>query len=113
MIVNLPLRLTGSGNPGYKLNKTVNITYEDGTIIRNINVINSFIARMPFTMPMSSGYDFNGNRITNIVGFDGTYLLKWCPSCQIIKPTISFGWIGRVTNGRRDQSECNDCRGSY
>lgn len=113
MIVNLPLRLTESGNPGYRIPKSVTITYEDGTQSNNVSVINSTITTMPFTMPMSSGYDSTGARITNIVGFDGTNLLKHCPSCNLNKRTTEFGWSGRVTTGRRDQSECSDCRSSY
>lgn len=113
MIVNLPLRLTCSGNPGYKIPNTVTITYNNGQTINNVNIIDSSITIMPFRMNMSSGYDSIGNRITNIIGFDGTNLLKHCPSCNKIKPTIEFGWSGRVTTGRRDQSECNNCRGSY
>lgn len=113
MIVSLPLRLTESGNPGYRIPKSVTITYEDGTQLNNIQVIDYSITIMPFTMPMSSGYDSTGARITNIVGFNGTNLLKHCPSCNLDKPTTEFGWSGRVTTGRRDQSECSYCRASY
>ncbi|ELP5182794.1 hypothetical protein VB566_15105 [Clostridium perfringens] len=113
MIVTLPLRLTESGNPGYRIAKSITITYQDGTTINNVNIIDSSIATRPFTIPMSSGYDSTGARITNIVGFDGTHLLKHCPSCGLIKATTDFGWSGRRTSGRRDQSECNDCRSSY
>lgn len=113
MIVSLPLRLTELGNPGYKIPKSVTITYEDGTQLNNIHIIDSSITIMPFTMPISSGYDSTDARITNIVGFDGTNLLKQCPSCGLQKPTTEFGWSGRVTSGRRDQSECSNCRASY
>lgn len=113
MIVNLPLRLTGSGNPGYRQANSVNITYNNGSTLTNISIIDNSIATTPFTMDMSSGYDANNNRVTNIVGFNGQELLKYCPSCGNIKPTTSFGYSGRVTNSRRDQSECNNCRSSY
>lgn len=109
----MPLKLTESGNPGYRINKSVTITYADGTQLNNIQRIDSSITIKPFTMPMSSGYDSTGARITNIVGFDGTNLLKYCPSCNLVKLTTEFGYSGRTTNGRRDQSECNDCRASY
>lgn len=113
MIVSLPLRLTEYGNPGYRIPRSVTITYEDGTQLNNIQIIDSSITIMPFTMPMSSGYDSTGARITNIVGFDGINLLKHCPSCDLDKPTTDFGWSGRVTTRRRDQSECSNCRASY
>ena len=113
MIIILPLRLTGSGNPGYKIQNSVNINYSNGTTLKNVSIIDSSITTMAFTMDMSSGYDANGNRITNIIGFDGSELLKYCPSCEYIKPSTDFGWSGRVTTSRRDQSECNHCRSSY
>ncbi|MDD7372568.1 MAG: hypothetical protein SO136_06275 [Sarcina ventriculi] len=113
MMVNLPLRLTGSGNPGYRIPNTVTITYSNGRILRNVGLIDTSITTSSFTMDMSSGYDSNVNRITNIVGYNGQYLLKYCPQCGHTKPTIDFDWSGRVTTGRRDQSDCNNCRGSY
>jgi len=65
-----------------------------------------------------SGFDTNGNRATNIVGFDGKDLLKKCtnPKCkEPIKPRESgFGSEGRCTNKntgmRRDQAQCIECR---
>lgn len=65
-----------------------------------------------------SGFDANGNRATNIVGFDGKDLLKKCtsPKCKDpIKPRESgFGSEGRCTNKktgmRRDQAQCKLCR---
>lgn len=113
MIVTLPLRLTGSGNPGYRHPNSVNITYINGIINTNVSIIDNSITTMEFSMDMSSGYDANRNRITNIIGFNGHELLKYCPACRCSKPTTSFGWSGRVTNSRRDQSDCNDCRSSY
>ena len=78
MMVNLPLRLTGSGNPGYRIPNTVTITYSNGRILRNVGLIDTSITTSSFTMDMSSGYDSNVNRITNIVGYNGQYLLKYC-----------------------------------
>lgn len=60
-----------------------------------------------------NGYDADGNRITNIAGFDGQYLLKWCPHCKQILPSIDFGPEGRPASDpkmRRDQSWCLVCR---
>lgn len=113
MIVNLPLKLTDSGNPGYMYQNYVDLIYANGEILRGIGTIDSNITIRPFFMEMSSGYDNNNNRITNIVGCDGINLLKYCPRCQCTKPTTEFGFKGRVTTSRRDQSECNSCRGSY
>lgn len=113
MIVTLPLRLTGSGNPGYRQPNSVTVTYQNGNVLRNVSVINSTITISAFTMDMSSGYDANGYRVTNIVGFNGHELLKHCPRCNRAKPTTKFGYSGRVTTSTRDQSECNDCRSGY
>jgi hypothetical protein len=65
-----------------------------------------------------SGFDANKNRATNIVGFNGSDLLKKCtnPKCkEPIKPReIGFGSEGRCTNKntgmRRDQAQCKICR---
>lgn len=65
-----------------------------------------------------SGSDANGNKATNIVGFDGSDLLKRCtnPNCdQPIKPRAAgFGESGRCTDRlkryRRDQAQCIICR---
>lgn len=113
MIVTLPLRLTGSGPSGCNQPNSVTVTYQSGQVLRNVGVIDSNITTSAFTMDMSSGYDANNNRITNIVGFDGHELLKHCPRCNLPKPTTQFGYSGRVTTSRRDQSECTDCRSGY
>lgn len=113
MIVNLPLRLTGTGKSGCTQTKSVTIRYQNGTVINNVSVIDNNITIMAFTMDKSSGFDDNENRITNIVGFDGNELIKLCPRCNGEKPTSRFGYKGRVTTSKRDQSECNDCRNSY
>lgn len=113
MIVRLPLRLTGSGPSGYNQPNSVTITYHNGNVLYNVNVIDSNITTSAFTMDMSSGYDDDGDRITNIVGYNGHELLKYCHSCRCEKPTTQFGYSGRVTTSNRDQSQCNDCRSSY
>lgn len=62
-----------------------------------------------------SGYDRLGRRVTNIVGFDGTHLIKECPKCGSEKTSIEFGLSGRtMENGEvRDQSNCTRCRAHY
>jgi hypothetical protein len=64
-----------------------------------------------------SGYDAHGDRVTHVVGFDGTDLLKRCthPECREIKPSTSgFGEKGRNSHPaksmRRDQAQCSECR---
>lgn len=65
-----------------------------------------------------SGYDADGNRATNIVGFDGSDLLKKCTNSKCKKPIkhreSGFGSEGRCTNKktgmRRDQAQCKNCR---
>lgn len=60
-----------------------------------------------------NGTDADGNRVTNIVGFDGEYLLKWCPHCEEVKISLDFGPEGRPDSDqlhRRDQSWCLVCR---
>lgn len=112
MRIILPFRLTGSGNPGYRYPNSVTIRYSNGSILTNISVITSNMLTSPFRMDISSGYGSNNVRITNIAGYDGTDFLKWCPHCKKIKPLSDFDNIGRY-NSSRDQSNCNDCRGSY
>lgn len=65
-----------------------------------------------------TGFDADGNRATNIVGFDGQDLLKKCTNLDCedpIKPRENgFGSNGRCTNARtgmrRDQAQCKVCR---
>lgn len=106
MIVTLPLRLTGSGSDS-NIPNIVDIIYSDGTQRNNVAVIDSTITIRPFFMSKSNGYDSNNSRITNVVGFDGTNLLKLCPNCSNTRTTNEFGESGR---GSRDQSHCNICR---
>ena len=63
------------------------------------------------------GYDAKGDRVTNIVGFDGVDLLKRCtnPECwEIKRGAEGFGESGRNSNPRRsmrrDQAQCKVCR---
>ncbi len=64
---------------------------------------------------MMSGYDNLGRRVTNLVGHDGQYFIKFCPNCLKEKPEMDFGYNGRDTGEptRRDQSNCTECRGRY
>lgn len=60
-----------------------------------------------------NGYDADGDRMTNITGFNGDELKKWCPHCKEIFLSSDFGSEGRPTNDpdhRRDQSWCKICR---
>ncbi|TEB15188.1 hypothetical protein Psfp_02364 [Pelotomaculum sp. FP] len=60
-----------------------------------------------------NGFDADNNRITNIVGFDGVYLLKQCPNCNNVYVSLDFGPEGRSDGDhdrRRDQSWCIICR---
>lgn len=79
-------------------------------ILDNTMIFNGTEAQSNF--PRTNGRDANGNRLTNIVGFDGVELLKECPHCECTKRSSEFGALGRQTNpqGRRDQSWCKECR---
>lgn len=58
----------------------------------------------------TSGYDGNGLRVTNIVGYAKGDFLKECPNCGKIKPSEAFGLRKTVDC---DQSNCIDCRCQY
>lgn len=83
------------------------VTLEDGTIINGTEESFRFEGDQKF-----NGTDADGNRVTNIVGFDGENLEKWCPGCGGIFLSVDFGFEGRATSPdyRRDQSYCNVCR---
>ncbi len=84
------------------------VTLEDGTVI--------YGNEEPFEFEEGrrlNGVDADGNRITNIVGFDKPELLKWCPHCEEILVASDFGPEGRPipdSQRRRDQSWCLRCR---
>lgn len=92
--------------------RTIQIHYSDGSS-ENSNCFPASRGRITCNFNSVNGYDENNNRITNLVGFDGSSLLKRCPRCQQTKIVTEFGYSGRVTNSRRDQSNCSACRGSY
>lgn len=86
---------------------TFPVTIEDGRIFYGNEEPFRFEQDQRF-----SGTDVKGNRITNIVGFDGEYIEKWCPGCNEVYLSIDFGIEGRATSPdyRRDQSWCTVCR---
>lgn len=62
---------------------------------------------------MYNGVDDNEDIVTNIRGFDGDELLKWCPHCKEVLISSDFGPEGRPDHEhgrRRDQSWCVVCR---
>lgn len=62
----------------------------------------------------SNGYDANGVRVTNIVGFRDGDFLKECPHCHDIYPSKMFGLRYDSVNCRvRDQSYCKRCRSQH
>ena len=91
---------------------TVQIIYSDGSA----EISKTFPTKKgltPCSFSKVNGYDSNNNRVTNLVGFDGHELLKKCPNCSKEKRVTAFGYLGRVTNEKRDQSNCTDCRSLY
>lgn len=75
------------------------VKLENGTVIRGNEEPFRFEQGQKF-----NGNDAQGNRITNIVGFDGEYIEKWCRNCGGIFLSIDFGIEGRATSPdyRRD-----------
>ena len=61
----------------------------------------------PNRFPQTNGYDNNGVRVTNLVGYENGDFLKICPNCGRTLPSEAFGL--RITENR-DQSWCSDCR---
>lgn len=59
------------------------------------------------SFPLTSGYDGNNLRITNIVGYANGDFLKYCPNCKRTLPSEFFGLRSTIN---RDQSWCMDCR---
>lgn len=60
---------------------------------------------------MTNGYDANGVRVTNIVGFQKGDFVKVCPHCGRELPASMFGLRYDAQNAKqRDQSYCGKCR---
>lgn len=82
---------------------TLPVRLEDGQIFTSLPTNH-------ISFPQVSGYDGNGLRVTNLVGFSNGDFLKVCPNCGQTKCSEAFGL--RETVGR-DQSNCMDCRSRY
>ena len=95
-----------------KFDRTVQITYHDGSI-ESSSVFPAKKGLLQCTFQKINGYDANHKRVTNLVGYNGRELLKKCPNCHRIKPVTEYGYTGRITNIRRDQSQCSECRSVY
>lgn len=82
---------------------TIPIRLENGQVFTTL-------PSQPVSFTKTSGYDGNGLRVTNIVGYANGDFLKECPKCGRIKPSEEFGL--RKTVGC-DQSNCIACRSQY
>lgn len=102
MIMKLPIQFDSS----------IQINYQDGSF-ENSLVFPTQRGRIPCTFSKMNGFDANNKRVTNLVGYDGSELLKLCPNCSKVKPVIEFGYSGRTIRIKRDQSHCSECRGTY
>lgn len=102
MIMRIPIRFDYS----------VQINYNDGSA-ENSLIFPASRGLEVCTFSKINGYDANNNRVTNLVGYDGVELMKRCPHCDIDKHITDFGYSGRTTNRKRDQSQCTVCRGRY
>lgn len=60
-----------------------------------------------------NGYDDEGVRVTNLVGFENGDFLKICPNCNRIFSATHFGLRNMGNGDIRDQSNCPDCRSRY
>lgn len=89
--------------------RNITITYCDGTTEES-NSFPGTYGIIQCRFPKINGYDANNNRITNLVGYNGHTLLKRCPNCEQELSPLDYGASGRVTNSRRDQSHCIECR---
>lgn len=76
------------------------ITLEDGQVFESLPITSLSFSKV-------SGYDGNGLRVTNLVGFSNGDFLKECPNCGQIKYSRYFGLRTTVN---RDQSNCISCR---
>ncbi|UYZ38004.1 hypothetical protein OD350_10140 [Clostridium beijerinckii] len=102
MIMRIPINFDSS----------IHIKYEDGSTEDSL-IFPGTQGLKKCTFNKMNGYDYNNNRVTNLVGYDGQELIKRCPCCMRDKHVTEFGYSGRITNRKRDQSQCTNCRGSY
>lgn len=95
---------------------TVDLNYYPNHVI-NTSILDTCHLSGQFTInPISSGYFLqNGQmvRVTNLAGYDGNNILKYCPACGNIKTIQEFDYSGRFTGEQRDQSNCMECRQAY
>lgn len=102
MIMRIPINFDSS----------IHIIYEDGEIEDSLMFPGKKgLKKCKFNK--MNGFDSNNNRVTNLVGYDGKELIKRCPGCNNDKHVTDFGYSGRITNRKRDQSQCTSCRGQY
>lgn len=121
MVIIYPFNFTRGGSGiNWRLERNrldVLLRYSDGSEVTTNNLtINHLTSSFIILDGPISGYftdSLQQIRVTNLVGFDGTNLLKRCPSCGYDKSLVGFDYSGRYTDGRRDQSCCNECRGNY
>lgn len=78
----------------------------------NINIISNTFPIATCRFSKTNGYDANGIRVTNLVGFDTNDFMKQCPNCGRIMPASIFG-LRNMPDGQHDQSNCPDCRSNY
>lgn len=96
----------------------VDINYTNNNNIINTDILNTNHLNGSFEIingPVS-GYFIENNemvRVTNLIGYDGYSILKLCPNCGNVKTLEEFDYEGRDSGGRRDQSNCMECRKSY
>ncbi|NLK94511.1 MAG: hypothetical protein GX275_04860 [Clostridiales bacterium] len=102
MVMGIPLRF----------DYTVQICYND-EVVENSSIFPTSIGLVHCTFSKTSGYDSNNNSVKKLVGYDGIQLIKRCPHCNCDKHVTEFGYSGRTTDRRRDQSQCTDCRGRF
>lgn len=102
MIMRLPITF----------DRIISINYSDGSS-ESSNIFPTSKGLMECSFTKINGWDIAGNRVTNLVGYDGVEVLKKCPACYEIKYVTDFGYSGRYTNRRRDQSQCMECRSQY
>lgn len=122
MIIVYPIYLTLGGrgvrwrDPRNRL--SVNIRYTNSDVIINTDCLNISHLNNPFVIengPINGYFIDNGEmiRVTNLVGYDGSSILKRCPACGVVEQLEGFDYEGRDTGVRRDQSNCMVCRANY